>query len=337
MKTKERIDLHLPTSWAACTVEELEQIVIAKRMSVLFNWQHDNNDGIKAVPWKVECFLRLAELEMLQGPHPEVPVEEQYIVVQRIASRTSRCSWFPWENKKKNEPFVIYLWQVHYWIKEFLGWLDTPPKIIKFPYPIWCKRWHKFAGPSIYLTNWSWTQYRIAQDYLQYYIVTAERLSKKIGTGISDEERRKLIQQLQTARALFLATIYNKKVTVIDEETLRKKKGYYYLANQSSDNNKYFRDYSTIKFEVILLWWGYTMQRLHQIYPKCFASDKKKTQPKKQQDSLELYSRLTATMEKYMRVDEKQLGKETFSNVLQHLNDMVANNEELERIRNRHK
>ena len=291
--------------------------------------------GIHNVPWKVDCLLRLAGLEMIEGPHPEVAVEEQYIVVQRIKDKRSWWSWLHWSTHEDNEPFALYLWQIHYWIDKHLSWLDQPPYLPSFPYPIWKKNGKEFHGPKTWLSDWKWAQYRMMQDYLQYYFEITKIALRKLPKANADEQR-KIQQQLKTAKALVLATIYCRRVKVVDEETHLKKRDWVYLANQSSENNRYFQDYPERMFQVVLLWWGSQMERLHQIYPKCFKSNAKKQAKRKEPDPLELYARLTATLEKYTGFDEKTIDKESHEVVLRNLSRMIEENEEIERMRSKH-
>ena len=323
-----RIDLHVPHSWQTCTAEDLEKLIIAHKKAKLFPVLN-TDDAAKVMQWKLNCFIELTGLEMVEGVKPEVPVEEQYVTVRKQISK-NRWAWLPWVPKEESEPFVLYLWQIQYWIKQYLAWLDIPPAIVQFPYPTWRWRWQKFQGPSVYMAQWSWTQYRLAQDYLQYYMKTVEQAEKHSKRSITPEEQNKLQKQIRTAKSLFLATIYNRKVRTIDEENMRHKCDYTYISNQHTDNSKAFRNFPENQFQVILLWWESMMQYLHHTYPKCFGKDDKT--PKQKSNPLQLYSRLTATMEKYMHIDERQLGRETFANVLQHLNDLVVKNETIDKM-----
>lgn len=334
METEQRINLHLPNGWSSCTTEELEAIIQAQ-MAVGPQEQAKEEDGIKNVPWKIECFLRLADLEKIDGPQPAVPVEEQYITVRRVRNRRTR--WFSWWRHGKDEPFVLYVWQIHYWITQNLQWLDALPSIPKFPYPVWKSRFHEFRGPKTFLADWKWAQYRIAQDYLQYYFKTVERVQKQMPQAKTTDEQRKLMKQLNTAKSLFLATIYCGRVKSVNEDTHIKEWDWTYLPNQSTTNSRYFQSFPDIQFQVVLLWWTSTMHRLHTLYPKCFKVDKKKKKKQRPQDPLELYAQMTATLEKYIGTNEQELDKRTCEVVLRHLNNMITENEEMEKIRQKNK
>lgn len=354
---KDRIDLHLPASWNTCTAKELEAIVIAQtfapplsdaatserlsdksRKSKKENARSNKKDetkGILNVPWKVDCFLRLAGLEMIEEPHPEVAVEEQYIMVQRANVKRPWWSWMPCVKHEENEPFALYLWQIHYWIDKHLRWLDQPPYIPTFPYPIWKNKGKEFHGPKTWLSDWRWAQYRMMQDYLQYYFEITKIVSAKLPKA-NEEERKKLEQQLRTAKALVLATVYCRRVKIVDEETHVKKRDWVYLANQSSENNRYFQDFPDIQFQVVLLWWGSQMERLHNIYPKCFKSNEKKQVKRKHPDPLELYAQLTATLEKYTGFNEQTIDRESHEVVLRNLSRLIEENEAIEKMRSKH-
>jgi hypothetical protein len=342
----DRIDLHLPTSWNACTTKELEAIVVSQMLVPLDPPKEkekkpakvNKDDGVKEmrnITWKVDCLLRLAGLEMVEGPTPEVAVEEQYIMVQRANVKRSWWSWLPWVKTTENEPFALYIWQIHYWIDKYMSWLDKPPYIPTFPYPVWKCKGKEFHGPKTWLSDWKWAQYRMMQDYLQYYFEITNIISKKLPKA-NDEERKKLEQQLRTAKALVLATVYCRRVKVVDEETHVKKRDWVYLANQSSENNRYFQDYPDVQFQVVLLWWGSQMERLHNIYPKCFKTSEKAKAKRRVPDPLELYAQLTATLEKYTGFDEKTIDKESHEVVLRNLSRLIEENEEIEKMRSKH-
>lgn len=312
MEKIERIDLHLPKGWNAMTVEEME--VVAK--TIMDCVKTDGAEYMKRA--KIELFLRLSGLEVAESACPEKPVEEQYIVV------------------KKNErmgTFILYLWQMHYWIEELMGWLDERPKVLRFPYQVH-RVWRygvlpmRYEGPGALMQDFSWTQYRIAGEYLNYYVSESNRLNELIARGNASElDLRKQTRATARAKALFLATLYRRKVKVVDEETRLVERKYAYLSSQSIRNMQDFISFSDVKFQVVLFWWTGMMGYLQKKFPRVF----KESDPKRSGsvNPLEIYTRTTATMEKYLGIHEKELGRETYTNVLQHLNDMMEENEKL--------
>lgn len=317
----------MPNGWNAMTVREMETIAKilideAKSVTLLrpFNY-------LRA---KVRMFFALTELELIEAENPEVPVEEQYYVVRR-----SRAVPYGWRNllrrKEVSEPFNLYLYQIEYWMKERMKWLDAPSTRTRFPYPFLRRRWRKFKGPSAEMQNFSWRHYRIAGDYMSYYLVEQNNLVAMKQRNASDKEIRKQEKRVDIARAMFLATIFTRRVKYVSTETKVLEKDFRYVSNQSIDNAKYFRHFPDVQFQVILFWWTGQMNALQRKFPRCFKADKPRKQAAK--NPLELYTRTTATMEKYLGIDEEQLNNELFTVVLQHLEDMSKENEELERIR----
>lgn len=247
----------------------------------------------QTLAWKTNCFLALTNLEVEEADLIDDEGNKYFLV--RVNPQPS---------------FPLYLWQIHSFIKDYLQWLDAIPDIPRFPYPEWESGGVTFRGPSIQLSNWTWQQYRLFKDYLELFF------------KVSNKE-------------MLLATLYDRQINYIDEITQLPKYDYRYHPDQSTSNKDFFKDFPPIRVSVILLWWASTAHKLQKDYPKCFASsDKpdKKKKPPKQQDPIADYARTTATLEKYMGVNEQQLQQESFRVVLQHLNDMIKHNEEIERM-----
>ena len=299
-----KINLILPTSWNSCTTEQLEIICLAKQQVQMLPADE------QTIAWKINCFLALAGMEVEEKP--VTPDEEpSYVLVH-----------------SPNIPahFKLYVWQIHYWVKEYLNWLDNNPNIIRFPYPEWRAKDNAFRGPSIRLSGWTWQQYRLLKDYLTYFF--------KIDEACNQNPNSDNLSKIQTAMAMVLATIYDAKVDYLDETTQLPTHGYHYHPDQSTNNRDYFLTFPPIKFAVILLWWGSVASQLKKEYPKCFgeAKETKKFKHPAIQDPLTEYARTTATLEKYMGVNEQELQHESYTVVLQHLQDMIKQNEEIERM-----
>lgn len=328
MQEKRIIDLKVPKSWRACSAKDLEELVEAKLEGGTVLSVDDDN-----MAWKTKALLRLANLEVVDVPEVKEG-EDMYLLVEWKQPKRSLLQRLLHREKKK-PPFPLYSWQLHDAIRNNLSWLDREPDIVKFPYPTWVMKGKEFRGPGTFLSDWTWTQYQLVQDYMQYILKVTDMAAKMTKNKIHLREQRKLSQQLQTARAMLLATIYVQEVDYMDAETNLPKRGWRFVSGQSEDNSKYFQEFPEMQFQVVLLWWSSMMTYLHRTYPKCFSTknEKRKTKDKRPTDPTILYARLTATMEKYMGTDEQTLGKENFKVVLQHLNDMVQHNEELERMK----
>ena len=316
MQQIERIDLRMPKGWSDMTVTELETVA-----SVLVE-AAAQRPSLNSKQVKVKLFLALTGLEVLESANPAKPVEEQYLVVCR---------------RGHVERLVMYLWQMHYWMEEQMGWLDKPSNLLMFPYKEY-KKWtwkgrHKYEGPSSLMQNFQWRQYRIAGEYMGYFITESNRWVKMRESNVSASEIKKQLHAVARAKGLFLATLFNRKVKFVDAETKLIRKEFVYVSSQSIRNWRDFEHFSDVKFQVVLFWWTGTMNWLQKKYPKVFKS----TNPKKNTvaNPLELYTRQTATMEKYLGVNEEELNRELYTNVLQHLQDMMDESDRMKELNNK--
>lgn len=314
MKRVERIDLRMPKGWGDMTVEEMEMVA-----SVLVE-SAARRPALTPKQVKVRLFLALTGLEVIETANPAKPVEEQYLVVSR---------------KGHVERLILYLWQMHYWMNENMRWLDQPSTLILFPYKEYIKwTWkgrHKYEGPSSLMQNFQWRQYRIVGEYMSYFINESNRLVKmQESEGVSEKDIRRQLHAVSRAKALLLATLFNRKVKFVDADTKLIRREYVYVSNQSIRNWRDFEDFDDVKFQVILFWWTGTMNWLQKKYPKVFKS----SNPKKNviANPLELYTRQTATMEKYLGINEEELNRELYTNVLQHLQDMMDESDRMKAL-----
>ena len=99
------------------------------------------------------------------------------------------------------------------------------------------------------------------------------------------------------------------------------------------NNWRDFAGFSDVKFQCVLFWWTGTMNWLQKKYPKVFRSGS----PKKNAVSnpLELYTRQTATMEKYLGINEEEMNRELYTNVLQHLQDIMDESDRMKALENK--
>jgi len=344
------LNLTLPTGWNQCTPEQLEQIIIAQQVA----------QG-NPTAWKLECFLRLTGLTLLEPPDTSLPLEEQTITVrvERLAVSEKRSWWHrlvsffrrrvviplfrynviptSWRRivnyQLSTINYKLYLWQIHYWIKESLVWLDSAPAIARFPYPTYKYKDREFHAPRTHLSDWTWGQYRLAQDYMEYYFKVAAKIQSTPNTPINPST----LDAAAQARALVLATFYNGRITYIDPDTHMAKTDWRYVSTQSQDNADAFLDFPEVRFQVVLLWWSSVMARLHRLYPKCFKTaegdKKKKKRRPKTQDPLADYAKLTATLQHITNFDSDRLEHEPHEVILQRLTQMITENEEMEKIR----
>ena len=266
--------------------------------------------------------------------------------------------------------FRLYLWQVNYWLSpkaktdnkqsaeyigqgaDILGWLDNKNGMYLtwFPYDkIERKKIGKFcvhresgkffpstkkifSGPNTELDGFSWAQYRFASDMMGTYTKLSNSLliMQQRGT-FSEEQIKKQADNVELAKSMFLATIFNAQIRYIQKDTGLTRLDYHYEGNQCSDNAEYFRGFPDNQWQVILFWWTGIMHTLSKRYPHVF-----KVQPLKSQRSntpLEIYTATTATMQKYAGLTEDQVNNQSYSLVLEHLERLSKENEEMEKMR----
>ena len=149
--------------------------------------------------------------------------------------------------------------------------------------------------------------------------------------GVTDEQMQRQMENVNSARTMFLATIFNGTTDYVDSNTGMVKHDFHYELNQWETNQSYFRDFPETAWQVILFWWTGVMHTLAQRYRHVF-----KVQPVKSQKPttpLEIYTATTATMQKYAGLTEDQVNNQSYSLVLEHLERLTVENEEMEKIR----
>ena len=328
---KKRIELHLPSSWNQMSQQQLETVAAfmvteAKRTNILHPFD------MAAVKTKV--FFALTHTKVVTPTNPRLPIEKQYFLCKRDFSS---LPWYKRLIKKcqNNPPFQMYLEQIAYWQKRFMGWMDGKPQLTVFPYPIIKRGWKRtlFQGPSALMQDFTWQRFRFAQEYLQYYIQQENLLNimRRKVYKYSTQEVKKQTKHTDLAKAMFLATIFSRKVNFVENEreSVKIRRDFRYTSNQSSDNAQSFRNFNECAFQVILIWWSSIMHYLHTHFPHCYGEQK--TKNNKPTNPLEVYTRTTAVLEKYTHIKEEDINNQLYMVVLQHLENMAVETEELEK------
>ena len=227
------------------------------------------------------------------------PTEEGFLV--RIVAE--RKHW--WQRKKQNEPFQITTGHLHAIIDEHMGWLDDDKAepLLKPPY----------EGIAPLMDGVSWERYRLMQDWMTAYTEASNRLIK-------------LSQQSRNVAA------------IADQASKVKQAQREFLSQLLPQNNSHSTKNEDVKWQVILFWWSGLMKYLQRQYPRCFKepSKQKRGKPQKRSNPLELYTRTTATMEKYLGLNEQEVNQQSAHVVLQHLEDMAREAEEMKKIQQKH-
>lgn len=348
-----RIDIAVPKHWNRCTTDQLELLADVIREQIERQNRY-NSFSMKTV--KIAMFFALSGIEIVAGPNPRVPVEEQYYICRLKPHRK-------WLRRKagKKETFSLYLWQLDYWLSskaktndrnsaEYLSagaglmdWLDNKNEmyLTRFPYPVMKRRRSRFrarkvfSGPNNDLDGFSWAQYRFASDTMASYMQISNNLIKMRQMGkFSEQQVWQQVRNVDLAKAMFLATIFNARTKYIDTNTGILKYGFRYESNQCSDNACYFRNFPETKWQVILFWWTGMTHVLSKRYPHVFKVQNIKKQ--KPSTPLEVYTATTATIQKYAGLTEDQVNHQSYSLVLEHLERLSKENEEMEKLRRKH-
>lgn len=316
------IDLNVPRAWNACTPRQLETIAaIILAHTALSDAYHPMD--MFAV--RSDCFFALTGLEIVSEDNKqETPAEQRKYICRKDGIKGV---------------FPVYVWQVWSFVDKELKWIgdDKVQGLTNFVYPTYKKRhWlrrHVYDGPATLMQDFTWQRYRFAQDYMEYYVMMSNKLVRMINhpRQYSKKDIRSQQQIVRMARAQFLAVIYNRKIKHIDSDTGKTVREFAFTPSQVQDNWHDFRNFDSIKWQGILLWWSGMMQYLKRKYKRCFK--RQSTKDVQPSTPLDLYTRTVATMEKYLGLDEQTVNNQNFHIVLQHMEDMAQSNEEMEKIK----
>lgn len=328
------IDFHLPTGWNQCTTDELEVIAAAIALDTLRADRYHPFD-MQAV--KLKILLGINHLQVIEHigdssgvntslSHTEPsPADDAYLVRLMGVGR----SWWHrlFKRQPQEEPFEITAEQLYSMTESHLAWLDDEKAepLMRVPYPTLKIGRKTLDGPTPYLDGYTWQQYRYLQDWMQEYI--------KYTNAISRMQRRdtaklaELAMKAAQAEAEFLAVLFQRS---------GRNNGITESRNNDTLDAALFAGFDPVKWQVILFWWSGLMRYLQKKYPRCFKPEK----PGKRQrrsNPLELYVRTTATMEKYIGLNEEEVNRQSFHVILQHLDDMAREAEEMERLNKKYK
>lgn len=319
------LNLKFPKDWNECSVTQLEQVA-----SVLIDCAErcDRFHPFDMREVKVALFFLMSDLKIVGGLTLNDKGEEAYIV----------------RHPSVKEPFYLELWKLYSFIdgvidietlqnekpeKEQDGvfdWLDDESHSgpLLFPYekvttngrfPL-SKRTYKGVAPL--MQDFTWQRYRHCQDWLEEYLrrenIRIRVVAKAHGCPAHSPlhaDVRKAEREADDARASFLSE----------------------LITGMEGKDHLFRNFDKVKWQVILFWWAEQMHYLHRTYPRCFKKQGFGAKGKKPHNPFELYTRTIATMEKYLGLDEEKVNNQTYTLVLQHLEDMAKESEEIEKMK----
>lgn len=354
MFEQKKIDISLPTSYNRCSLAQLREIA-AVILTLHSSPSVSHAYSIQDV--KHASFFALANLDIVEPVNLNIAVDEQCVSVRFKRKTLQRVKD---TILKSNIPFTIYIWQVNAWLERrknrsgrtipgMLDWMDSDWRdpFVVFPFEyirrakggvfgFFCPK--SFKGPNPLLDGFSWQRYRFAQDYMKNYIEQANYLERlrKVGKRASEKDLLKAIRNVDTAKALFLANLFEAKVSFTDEQTGLVCHDWHYLPNQISINAEYFRAFPDVDWQIVLLWWSGIMQSLGRTYPRVIKVQPTKNEKNDNLNPIELYARTTATIEKYVGMNAEDVEREPYTTILQQMEDMARSNEEMDRIKVRH-
>lgn len=362
------VSLTMPRSWNECTTEQLELIsrIMLEQIERVDRYHPFDMRNVK-----IACFFVLSEIEIVEAPDESLPIDEQcYMCRFSSCKGKAKRSWLSKHQgqRHRNDPFPLYLWQLNYWLSPkaktkakdsveylssgagLLDWLDNNrgSYLTRFPYPTMRLRAKdgssrinvrllrskvEFEGVAQDMDGFSWRQYRFATDLMGQYTSLSNNLLRMQRKGTFTEEQ--IAQQannVDLARAMFLATIFNRRIDYIDSNTNMQVRDFHYDTHQHNTNAAYFRHFQDHQWQPILFWWTGMMQTLSTRYPHVFKVQKLDRQ-ERPSTPLEIYTATIATMQKYASLTEDQVNNQSYSLVLEHLERLSKENEEMEKIR----
>lgn len=303
------IDLHLPTSWNACTTEELEAIaasIISEQQRVdryhPFDWSRVKLNVVLAVN-HIEVF---SEAVPTGGNSLGFFGNEEYLV----------------RRSKTEEPWPITVGHLLA-LTERLAWLDdekSDKTVFRFPYSTLNIKHETLniamAGPPPLLDGYTWKEYRWLTDWMQEYM----RIANALAQGKREDGRGKAA--LDSARNEFLAVLF------------KPKEGTSAISPLTSD---IFENFSPVKWQVILFWWSSLMAQLAKKFPKVFKQQPVGKGKRKQQQKdtpWDFYNRVTATIQKYVGgLSAQDVDDQPYGVTLQQLEMMADEAAEMEKLK----
>lgn len=311
LEKPKRVDLKLPRSWNQCTTEQLETIAacIIKHTATAdrfhpFDWQQV----------KTEIFFLLTNTEIISSEERD---GDTLFLCQKAAGKKTRHN--------SNPVFGLYSWQVLSFIEQNLKWIDDEKQsLLVFPYRRLLYKWEwrfrypffrkRYFAPSELMQDFTWQQYRHMQDYMSLFVKQQNALMKVMQSVHDVQQVADIQRQMLATRNAFLSILFH-----------------------CERHPRLLRKIGEIQWQVVLIWWGGMMHYLQQRYPRCFKSGDGGKKKKRPPNPLELYVSITATMQKYIGLDEEKVNGQTFHVILEQLERIAKENEEMEKINKKHK
>lgn len=352
---KKELSVSFPNSWNACTLEQLRIIASLLRDEAARVTRFHQFDMFAV---KVAAFFALSNLEIVRMPNNKEPKAQRTYVV-RLQPKTIFGRVKRWALNcvvGGVDEYTLPASQIAQWIKPIpnpkekgkqrglFDWLDCEGNnlLLTFPFAkVRRRRFLKsevFSGPAPLLDGFTWQRYRLAQDYMESVVRRQNDLLRLQAQGrkAKAEDIENALYNLSLTRAFFLGTIFERKITHTDPVTGQRTRAYDYYVAQPLDLQPWFMTFPDDDFQIVLLWWSGVMKWLQGRYSRVFKPQKLSGSAKAA-NPLEVYTRTTATIEKYVGITAADADREPYTTVLQHIEDIMRSNEELEKINRKSK
>ena len=299
-KAMKEIDIKLPTGWLDLSLDQLKMVA---RVNIRYADVADR-DRYKLFV-RINLFFKLGGLSVIRIEQESVDSDDLCYLVLR-----------------DSEEFRIRTFQIRYWTEKHLGWLFETPTLVTIPAETMrVQKSRIYHVPPTMMNGFSWRRFRLACDMIEYYAGCSNNMVRLLKQEDPNTTRiARVNKEINLSKAKFLATLFTRE-NDDSEFSLDRLERYEKDMLQVSDE----------WFQIILFWWESVMNRLMKIYPRIFSEQGMKSDRVK--DPMTVYSRTVATLEKYLSLPEDKLNEETYTNILQHLDDIVRQNEEIENMR----
>lgn len=298
----QEIDIKLPKGWHELDLNQLKMVANEViRCATIYD-----NDRRKLLI-RTRLFFKLGELKVIR-------------IEQDQESETDLCYLV----QRGSDEFRIRTFQVQYWSEKHLAWLFEAPTLLSIPAEHMCVTGNRqYLVPPAMMNGFSWRRFRLACNMIEYYAGCANNMIRLLNQENTDVTRvAQANKEINSSRAKFLATLFTREKD--DSEFSMER-----LDRYEQD----MLHVSDVWFQITLSWWESVMNRLMKTYPRVFSGQDMKYDRVK--DPMTIYSRTVTTLEKYLCLPEDKLNEETYTNILQHLDDIVRQNEEIEDMRRR--
>lgn len=183
---KQTINLQTPpSSWDELNDEQLRFI---------FQLQQK---GVGIIEYKLKIFLHLMGLKILNRAEKK---EDGSFTYHFRRKGILPCI--------RREVLNMEAWEVDYWIKTYLSFLDEPGHLMSLPFDYW-KRWRKrFKAPGTLMLDVTYEQYSNAQNYLTAYTQQLQLAESMLNNGSHPKAVKRIQQQALDSRAGFLSHLF---------------------------------------------------------------------------------------------------------------------------------